>query len=389
MRPAVRTARCSASRSAPVRCAASASPCGRCAVGLRGRLVETQLRALLAVAGDHEQAVVDCEPQPETDDDVQRELRKRQERVDDAQRQEGGHDGDAADEQRHQRRDDPPEDEQREDEKDRERQSLGLAEVLADLAAELLAGDRGTTEQHRRRALHPFQQPFGGFGGAVVRHVLEERRHVRRAAVARHERAAAGGVVRERPRHRGVLAELGGDACDQRAGARRAHASRRGDERDHLSTRPFTGRVADHLVHHHALGGVVVERIVGVEHAGDRRADRDRDHEEDPDSGQDAPRVAIGEARQPAKQAGLPGGWRSRGCLVRGRPRARAWSRGRRFGPPSPQGRLFGSPSSQGRGRARRSWSCPRSRSSRHRSAPTDAYSERASSSSQCPPSPA
>ena len=178
------------------------------AVALRTRLVASDLGELLAISRDDEQAVVDREAEAEADDDVERELRKRVEAVDDPQHEEGRDHREPADEQRHQRRDDAAEHEQRQDEQDRERETLGLAEVLADLLADLLAGHRAAAEHHVGRLLHAFEQALGGFVGRVVGLALEEGGDVGRVFVARHERTVAGVEEAERARHRRILAHV-------------------------------------------------------------------------------------------------------------------------------------------------------------------------------------
>ena len=98
-------------------------------------------RRLLAIAGDHEQAVVDREPEPEAGDEVEREHRQVGEARDDAQREEGRQDREAAEQRRQQRRDQRAEEQQRQQEDEREREQLRVREVLAHLRVGLRACD--------------------------------------------------------------------------------------------------------------------------------------------------------------------------------------------------------------------------------------------------------
>ena len=100
----------------------------------------------LAVAGDHEQAVVDREPEPEAGHHVEREHRQVGEARDDPQREEGRQDREASEQRRQQRRDERTEEQQGEQEDERERKELGACEVVTDLRVGLRARDRVSAE---------------------------------------------------------------------------------------------------------------------------------------------------------------------------------------------------------------------------------------------------
>ena len=91
-------------------------------------------RRLLAVAGDHEQAVVDRQPEARARSTKFSANTDRSTKLgDDPQREERHHDRQAAEQRRQQRRDQRAEEQQRQQEDEREREQLGVREVVADL----------------------------------------------------------------------------------------------------------------------------------------------------------------------------------------------------------------------------------------------------------------
>jgi hypothetical protein len=99
---------------------------------------------LLAVARDHEQAVVDRQPEAEPGGEVEGEDRDRGQLAGDAQQQEGPDDRQAPDHRRKEGRHPAAEEEQREHEQQWEYEQLGLLQVLLDLLVDLLLGHSGT-----------------------------------------------------------------------------------------------------------------------------------------------------------------------------------------------------------------------------------------------------
>ena len=83
---------------------------------------EAGLRGLLAVARDHEQAVVNRQPEAHPGDEVECEHRQIGEARDDSQREERGDDREPAEQRRQQRGDERAEEHQRQQEDQWERQ---------------------------------------------------------------------------------------------------------------------------------------------------------------------------------------------------------------------------------------------------------------------------
>ena len=103
-------------------------------------------RRLLAVARDHEQAVVDRQAEAEPGHEIEREHRDVGKARDDAQGQEGEDDGQAAEQRRQQGGHERAEEQQREQEDEGKGQELGVGEVVADLGVGLGVGERLATE---------------------------------------------------------------------------------------------------------------------------------------------------------------------------------------------------------------------------------------------------
>ncbi len=105
------------------------------------------LRELLPKASDQEQRVVDRQAEPEADHQVEREHAQAVELVDPGQDQERAEHGRHPHHERHQGRA-TPEEHQRQREQERQGQELGVTEILADRARDLLVGDHGTADRH-------------------------------------------------------------------------------------------------------------------------------------------------------------------------------------------------------------------------------------------------
>jgi len=105
-------------------------------------------RELLAVAVEHEQAVVDPQTEAHAADEVQREHRDRRELVDQSQPQKREHDRKAADQQRQQRRDQTSEEPERQQQQKRKGEQLGAREVAGRAFVEFLVGERVAAETH-------------------------------------------------------------------------------------------------------------------------------------------------------------------------------------------------------------------------------------------------
>ena len=111
--------------------------------GLADRPAAAQL---LAEPADDEQRVVDGEREPEHRRDVEHEDAHLDLLGDDVDERQAARDGQAGDEQRHPGRDDRGEDEDQDDRGDRQRDELGLLEVLLGLLGRVL-GDRPVAGQ--------------------------------------------------------------------------------------------------------------------------------------------------------------------------------------------------------------------------------------------------
>ena len=114
-------------------------------------LVRETAGTLLAVAGDHEQAVVDGETQAEGRGEVQREHRDVHHLAENAQQPERADDRDRADDERQRRGDDAPEDQEGQDDQERGREHLGALEVLLDLDLRLTRDLRGPADPAGQR----------------------------------------------------------------------------------------------------------------------------------------------------------------------------------------------------------------------------------------------
>ena len=103
---------------------------------------------LLAVAGEHEQAVVDPQAEAHAGDEVDGEHRQPRELVDQAQQQEREHDRKAPHEQRQRGRDEPAEHPEGQQQQDREGEHLRPLQVGGGGLVDLVEGDVVAAEAH-------------------------------------------------------------------------------------------------------------------------------------------------------------------------------------------------------------------------------------------------
>ena len=247
---------------------------------------------LLAVARDHEQAVVDRQAEPEAGDQVEGEDRDRAHLAGDAQHQECADDRQPADQQRQQRGDQAAEEEQREQEEEREGEQLGLAQVGLDLLVDLGLGDRRAADADPGLVLERGGDPLGDVLGLVVVGRLEPDREVGRVAVAGDERPRAGlGEAGDRGDAR-IAGDPAFDLLDSPGPGGRGRVGVR-DQHDHLG-RPVA-RVLEPLVGDHALGRGILG-AVGIEPVGDPGAEGACEDEEQGGDQDHATAAAVGES---------------------------------------------------------------------------------------------
>ncbi len=185
---------------------------------------------LLAVARQHEQAVVDPEAEAHAGDEVDREDRQRRHRrVDQPQTKEGEHDGKAADQQRQRGGDKSAEHPEGQQQQDREGQHLRALQVGRGGFVDLLEGDVAAAEAHAcsRSRAHTSDGSGGGFA------VGERGQHEREPPVAGDQLGQVAGragrpvvesalearLARQQRGHPGAPA-LGGRLAANVAGAR-------------------------------------------------------------------------------------------------------------------------------------------------------------------------
>ena len=181
---------------------------------------------LLAVARDHEQAVVDRQPEAEAGDEVEREHRQVGEARDDPQREERRDDRKATEQRRQQRGDERAEEQQRQQEDEREREQLGVREVLADLRVRLGVRDLLAAEPHVALPGEPILDPLCGVLQLLVGARLEVGDDVRRAPIARDHRGVVGLVEADDARDVRLDAQLAATRSTRRwtAGVRTSPA---------------------------------------------------------------------------------------------------------------------------------------------------------------------
>ena len=246
---------------------------------------------------DQEQAVVDREPETQTDHHVHREDRQRQRRVHQAQDKQRGQYCCPAD-RKGQQRGDPPEDKEGEDRQQRQRYRLGKAEVCLRLLACLHPGDVRAPEQYVMAAA---QRSFD---------IRDDRVRARRGAQrGDYQRCTAVDRDQARAVTRGGGCHCGhaGDGRD-RAGSR-AHGGRtwwRRDQCQHAGARFQAGGILDGLLCAGAGGAGVAERVPGVQQADGGGAERSRDQEHRERTQQHLARTADRQTREHAQHVSLP-----------------------------------------------------------------------------------
>ena len=250
------------------------------------------LRDLLAIARDHEQAVVDREAEAEAGDEVEREDRDRADLGRAAQHHERADDRQAADEQRQQSRDEAAEEQQREQEEDREGVELRGAQVALGLLVDLLLGERGAADGDAGLVVELLGDALGRLLVAVVVARAQRDREVGGVAVARDEGVRLGGQVAVTVGDVVVGLEVGGDRLHA-LGAVGALDVDAVDEHDDLG-RAISG-VLEALLGDDALG-VGVVGAVGVEAVGDAGAEHAGEGEEDGGDDEHALGAPVGEA---------------------------------------------------------------------------------------------
>ena len=259
-------------------------------------------RELLAVAREHEQAVVDPQAQPHAGDEVGGEDREPEDVVDHAQQQERDHDRKSPDQQRQRGGDQSAEDPEGEQQQNRDCEGLGAFEVGGGAFVDFVEGDVVAAEAHA--AAGQLGAQMGDRGGrAVLRG--ECGQHEREAAVARDKRGQVrGGVVElaleaglggQQRRHPPRLARgRGGDRSS--AGQ---HVAGGGHERHDAVFGRLPGGVLDRAQHLLVLRTVSLEfGVFALEDREDGGAERGGEQEHNAGDQQDASRALSGKPRQ-------------------------------------------------------------------------------------------
>ena len=252
---------------------------------------------LLAIARQDEQRVVDREPQPEPDREVEREDRQRRQLVDDPQAEKGRHDRQQADEQRQQRGDRAAEDHERQQEEQGEGEELSLCEVGRDEVSDLGPRDLQSAGRDVREGVHRL---IDALRVLVARTVLEEDADEARASVTRDERAARGSAAkRARELRDGAVGpQHVDDPFELRLSGRSAYRPVAAHEHDDARAQRPAPDVDEPLGRDRVLRCLVDEVLIGLhgEQTGYRRAGADGDGKEDGRRYQDAARLLSDQA---------------------------------------------------------------------------------------------
>ena len=249
----------------------------------RGR--RASLGELLPVARNHEQRVVDRQPEPEPGREIEREDGHVRHLVRDLQGEERADDREAADHERQQGRDRAAEEQQRQQEQEGEREELGAAQVVLDLVVHLGLRVRRPADLHGA-VVEAAGEALCGVLQLVVGEVLELAAHILRATVAGDQVGAAARVGGGHAAYGGIGSERARDPRQLGAGGLRLRAVRGLHEGDQAGARVEPGGALEQRVGAGAVGGRVVgavwpERLgdVAAQHGGhDSHDGADRDH---------------------------------------------------------------------------------------------------------------
>ena len=248
--------------------------------------------ALLAVAGEQEQAPVDRETERKAGDEVERVDRERGKRRELSQQEEADEHGDPARERRQQARDEAAEEEEGEQDDQRHRDELGAAKVALDRRRELVIRDRIAAERHPRIAGEGCEETLAGVLLLLVIERSQGGDHVGRAAVGGDHRRIARRRRIENRDHRRVAAQFHLDLAEQPARGRRTVGARQPNKGEHTVAGVDAGALGYELACLHAARAGDVEPA-WLEMVVDMDAERRRDGRDRQRNGQNSPGATV------------------------------------------------------------------------------------------------